>query len=327
MVSSSSSSYRGPSKIWMRWCSMSARIWRVSGAGRRQGDTYPVLEGENLVVSEGVGLGDDGDEVDLGMQAAHDLDVQRLQRVAGRLDEVDAGVDAIVDDVGAVDLVLGLEIGVVSLLDVLDDGAPRDVVVDEVAEAGGVDDGQAQADAVLLDVGARGLDGDGLGADVQARGLGLLGRVEGRVEERVDQGRLSEAGLACTGLAGAVTSQGRPTNDHDVEVEALADALAVPLVGQVGEADVARQFPSHNVAHVAGGLRGGFGVLGRNGLGNSAWRRVIRLHVGQRRWEGLPLDGWGLAAPLVAGEESAAALDEAQKGTYPWRRVCRGDQD
>jgi hypothetical protein len=34
-------------------------------------------------------------EVDLGVQAAHHLDVQGLQGVAGRLDEVDTGVDAV----------------------------------------------------------------------------------------------------------------------------------------------------------------------------------------------------------------------------------------
>jgi hypothetical protein len=42
------------------------------------------------------------------VQALHDLDIQGLQGVAGRLDEEDASVDAVIDNVHAVDLVLGI---------------------------------------------------------------------------------------------------------------------------------------------------------------------------------------------------------------------------
>jgi len=127
------------------------------------------------------------------VQALHDLDVQGLQGVAGGLDEEDAGMDAVVNNVHAVDLVLGIEVGVKALLDVVDDGAPRLVVVDEVAEARGINNGQAETHAGLLNVGADGLDGDGLRDDVEAGALALLRGVEGRVEERVDEGRLAEA--------------------------------------------------------------------------------------------------------------------------------------
>lgn len=102
------------------------------------------------------------------MQTAHHLNVQWLQGVAGGLDEVDTGVHTVVNNVHAVDLVLGVEVGIEPLLDVLDNGTPRVVVVDEVSESGGVNDGQTQTDAVLLDVCTDGLDRDGLGDDVQA---------------------------------------------------------------------------------------------------------------------------------------------------------------
>ena len=154
--------------------------------------TYSLLEESNLLVGQGIGLGHHGNQVDLGVQATHDLNVQRLQGMAGRLDEVDTGVDAVVHDVGPVDLVLGLQVGIVSLLDVLNNRTPRVVVVHEVAEAGGVDDGQAQTNAVLLDIGADGLDGHGLGDDVVAGAGGLLGGVEGGVEQGVDQSRLAQ---------------------------------------------------------------------------------------------------------------------------------------
>lgn len=77
------------------------------------------------------------------MQFAHDLDVQGLQRVTGGLDEENNGMDAVVHDVHAVDLILGFEIGVEPLLNVLDDWLPGFVIVDEVAKARGVDHGQS----------------------------------------------------------------------------------------------------------------------------------------------------------------------------------------
>ena len=174
---------------------------RLERRGKGGSRAYPLLESGNLVVRQRVRLGDDGDQVDLGVQASHDLDVERLQGVAGGLDEVDARVHAVVDDVHPVDLVLGVEVGVEALVDVVDDGPPRLVVVDEIAEAGRVDDGQPQPHAVLLDVGADGLDRDGLGDDLGARALLRLGRVQRRVEESVDEGRFSETGLACNDRA------------------------------------------------------------------------------------------------------------------------------
>ena len=57
------------------------------------------------------------------------------------------------------------------------------------------------------------------------------------------------------------------TNDHNVEVEALAHTLAMPLVGQVGETDVASKLPADNVPHVARGLGCGLGIPGGDGLG------------------------------------------------------------
>ena len=57
------------------------------------------------------------------------------------------------------------------------------------------------------------------------------------------------------------------TNDHNVEVEALAHTLAMPLVGQVGKTDVASKLPADDVPHVARGLGCGLGIPGGDGLG------------------------------------------------------------
>lgn len=161
------------------------------------GSTYSGLEVGNLLVGKGIRLGDDGDQVDLGVEAAHDLDVEGLEGVTGGLDEEDAGVNSVVNNVHAVDLVLGIEVGIESLLNVVDDGSPRLVVVDEVAESRSVNNGQAETDTGLLNVGADGLDGNGLGNDVQGRAFALLGGVQGGVEEGVDEGRLAQARFTC----------------------------------------------------------------------------------------------------------------------------------
>lgn len=55
------------------------------------------------------------------------------------------------------------------------------------------------------------------------------------------------------------------TNNHDVEVESFAHTLAMPLVGQVRETDIACELPAHDVHVVCHGC-GGLGVLCGHGL-------------------------------------------------------------
>ena len=136
-----------------------------------------MLEGRNLVVGQGVRFGDDRDEVDLGMQSAHHLDVEWLQRVTSRLYKVYTGVDAVVDNVHAVDLVLGVQVRIEALLNVFHNRSPRVVVVHKVTEARGVNDSQAKTHAIFLDVGADALYADGLGCEVQRRLFAFLWRV------------------------------------------------------------------------------------------------------------------------------------------------------
>lgn len=122
------------------------------------------------------------------METLHDLDVERLQRVASGLDEEDTCVNAVVHDVHPVDLVLGIEVSIETLLDVIRDWPPGLVIVDEVTEARGINNSQAQTNTRFLNICANGLDGDSLGEDVETGSLALLGRVQGSVEESVDKG-------------------------------------------------------------------------------------------------------------------------------------------
>ena len=59
----------------------------------------------------------------------------------------------------------------------------------------------------------------------------------------------------------------RLTNDHDIEVKALANTLAVPLVGEVGKTDVAGKLASDNVPSI---LQSG---------GGGSLRKVYRARV------------------------------------------------
>jgi hypothetical protein len=42
-------------------------------------ETYSRLKGGDFLISQGIRLGNDGNEVDLGVQFTHNLHIQRLQ--------------------------------------------------------------------------------------------------------------------------------------------------------------------------------------------------------------------------------------------------------
>ena len=102
-----------------------------------------MLELGKIGGGERVCLCDNGNQVDAGAQALHDLNVQRLQRVAGGADKVQASVHTQVDLVRAAGLLLLQHVALVLVVQELDDGLPRVAVVDVVAEAGGVNNCQA----------------------------------------------------------------------------------------------------------------------------------------------------------------------------------------
>ena len=68
--------------------------------------TDAVLESSEVRRGEGIRFGNNGDEIDSSAQTLHDFDVEGLESVAGRANEVEAGVDAQVDLVGAAGLLL-----------------------------------------------------------------------------------------------------------------------------------------------------------------------------------------------------------------------------
>jgi hypothetical protein len=182
----------------MPWASMT---WRTCGSSLASASdceetTYPLLELEQISGAQGVGLGNDGDQVDARAQLLHDLDVERLQGVARGADEVQAGVDAQVDLVGAARLLLLQHVRLVLVVEELDYGLPRVAVVHVVAEAGRVDDRQADLEELLLELGLCDFDLDRLVHLLVVAALVVGVVLDRRGEERVDEGGFAEARLA-----------------------------------------------------------------------------------------------------------------------------------
>ena len=162
---------------------------------------YPLLEGSALLEGQAVALGNNRDDVDKLAQLLEHNDVDGLQGVARRLDEEQAAVDAGVLEVSlTLSSKLLAEVGAVLVLDVLDNGIPAALVVDQVAVSGCVDDVEAQTNAVLLNDVRDGVDGGG--AAWLLVGLeAALAVHQVRREDGVDERRLAETSLACSWIS------------------------------------------------------------------------------------------------------------------------------
>lgn len=227
-----------------------------------------LLEGQALLRGQGVSLGDDGNDVDDIRKLLQDDNVDRLQGVARGVDEEEAAVDTSILDV-ALSLCRELlaQVRGVLILDILDDGVPATVVVDQVAVSRGVDDVESQSDAVLLDDVGHGLDLSG-GADGLLGLEATLGVDEVRSEDGVNQG-----GLAHTSLA----------NADDVELEATLQELALNLGRDAVETDMALRSDGagRNGRHLEGGVEGQLVV--------TVWEAVqVKLKMEMRMSSGIP---------------------------------------
>jgi hypothetical protein len=94
-------------------------------------------------VTESIGLGDNGDQVDTGAQALHHLDIERLQGVSGGSDEIQACMDTHVNLVGSAGLLLLKHVRLMLVVQEFDDRLPRITVVHVVSKAGGINNGEA----------------------------------------------------------------------------------------------------------------------------------------------------------------------------------------
>lgn len=105
--------------------------------------SYTLLELLKITRAESIGLGDDRNQIDTSTKALHNFNVERLKGVASRSDEVEAGVDTEVNLIRTTGLLLLKHVGLVLVVQELDDGAPRITVVDIVAETRCINNSQA----------------------------------------------------------------------------------------------------------------------------------------------------------------------------------------
>lgn len=100
-----------------------------------------LLERLSLLQGQGVGLGDDGHDVDNIRQLLQNNDINGLERVSRGLDEEQAAVNTGVLNVSfTLSCELLSQVRGVLILDILDDRVPAAVVVDKITIAGGIDD-------------------------------------------------------------------------------------------------------------------------------------------------------------------------------------------
>jgi hypothetical protein len=126
----------------------------------------------------------------------HKFDVEGLERVSGRLNEVDTSMDAIVDDICPVWFVLCLEVCIESRLNTFQNRLPTAksttdtviaipvFIIDEITESRGIDDIKSQSNAILLNIGTNSTDVDCL-RDFHGRRANSITRC---IQTRVEQG-------------------------------------------------------------------------------------------------------------------------------------------
>lgn len=105
--------------------------------------SYSLLVSSQIGGAEGVGLSNDGDKIDARTQALHDLNIEGLQSVTGGSDKIQTGMHTHIDLICAAGLLLLQHVGLMLIVEELNDGLPGIAVVDVVSESGGIDDGQA----------------------------------------------------------------------------------------------------------------------------------------------------------------------------------------
>lgn len=115
----------------------------ISDSHQLRNSTYSLLEFGQVGLAQSIGLCNDREQVDSGAESLHDLNIQRLQCVSGWADEVETGVDTEIDLLGTAWLLLLEHIRLVLVVKEFDNWLPGIAVVDIVAKAGGVNNGQS----------------------------------------------------------------------------------------------------------------------------------------------------------------------------------------
>lgn len=163
-------------------------------------------------------LCDHWDQIDARAQTLHHLNVERLQRVTCWADEVQASVHSEIDLLGSLWLLLLQHVALMLVVQEFYNWLPAVSVVHVVAKSGSVDNRQADLEELLLQLGLGDFNLDRL-VDLLSVTSAVIGVVlDGRAEESVDEGGLSQAGLA---------------SNHDGEGGAALGDNLMALIGEL----------------------------------------------------------------------------------------------
>ena len=155
-----------------------------------------MLELGKICGRKSIGLCNDWDQVDTGAQALHHLDIERLQSVSSWADEVQASMHAQVNLVCSAWLLLLKHVALVLVVQEFYDWLPAVAVVHIVTESRGVNDGQADLEELLFQLGLGDLNLDGLVNLLRVTSAVVGVVLDGGRKEGVDEGRLSATRLA-----------------------------------------------------------------------------------------------------------------------------------
>ena len=159
--------------------------------------TYPLLELGKIGWAQGVCLCHYWDKVDARAETLHDLNVQRLESVASRADEVQASMHSQVDLLRSARLLLLQHVALMLIIQELNDRLPAVPVVHVVTETWGIDDRESDFEELLFQLRFGDLDLDGL-VDLLGVAATVVGVVlDGGREEGVDEGGLAQARFTC----------------------------------------------------------------------------------------------------------------------------------
>ena len=86
--------------------------------------THPLLEDGQVVLGQGISLGDDGDEVNSGTEPLHHLNVERLEGMTRRANKVKASMNPQVHLCFTFRLLFLAHVKLMLIIDEIDNGRP-----------------------------------------------------------------------------------------------------------------------------------------------------------------------------------------------------------
>ena len=119
--------------------------------GSERKATYALLELVQIGGGHGIGLGNDGNQVDAGAQALHNLNIQGFEGVSSWANKVETAVHTHVAQLEALGLLLLTHIRLVLVINKVDNGHPAVAIVGIISKSRSVNHRQLDIELLLLE--------------------------------------------------------------------------------------------------------------------------------------------------------------------------------